>query len=291
MPISGKISSGDLIERAGLLLFVILGVLPLVLGFIYALLYSFGVIGLLTHGFTLAYWSRSLGDREILYSFAYSFYIAAASILISLALAMTLYLLLEHNLEKGLLSYLIYLPLAIPAMAAAFLVDEMLGSSGFFSRLAFQTGLIHNIHRFPDLVNDPLGVGIITAHVLMAAPFFTLIFYNISQNQRLPELSRVAQTLGSGRFSITRRIRIPILLNKAFPAIVLYFIFALGSFEIPLLLGQDYPSMISVLDIRLLRKFNLNTIPEAYIIAVIYIVIVLILLCFLFRKRRLAYEL
>lgn len=290
MPISGKTLSSDLIERTGFLLFLLFGGLPLVLGFIYALLYSFGLIGLLTHGFTLSYWTKALSDHEILFAFLYSFYIAVVSIVISVSLAVIMYMMLQKDMEKGILSYLIYLPLALPAMASAFIVDEILGSSGFLSRLALHAGLVQNIHQFPGLVNDPLGIGIITAHVLMAAPFFTLIFYNIGRNQRIPELANVARALGSGHFNIMKRIRIPILLNKAFPAIVLYFIFALGSYEIPLLLGQDYPSMISVLDIRMLRKFNLNTIPEAYIIAVLYILIVLLLLWLLFRKRRLTYE-
>ena len=70
----------------------------------------------------------------------------------------------------------------------------------------------------------------------------------------------------------------------------MYFIFLLGSYEIPLLLGVQAPQMLSVLTVRKLRDFDLHTQPEAYALAVLYSGFVLTWLYLLFRKHPLGDE-
>jgi len=278
------------IEFTGFLLFLILGVAPLILGIGYALLYSFGLIGILSEGATLHHWISVFSGFEVPASFMYSFYIAFTSIGISVSLALILTVMFRNYSANSAFSYLLYLPLAIPAMVAAFFVYQMFGKAGLISGTAFHLNLISNIQAFPDLVNDRWGIGIITAHTMLAAPFFTILFLNIYKNERIDELNQLAVTLGSSKRNQFFDVTAPVVLTKGFPTILLYFIFVMGSYEIPLLLGQQSPEMVSVLAIRKLRRFNLMDIPEAYIIAVLYVLIVIALVVFLFKRKRFSNE-
>lgn len=275
----------------GILLFLLLTVAPLLMGILYALLYSFGIIGLLSEGVTLAYWHQILADAEFWDSLGYTFYIALVTITLTITAALGLTLFLKKPLQEGFPGFSLYVPLAFPAIVVAFLVFQLASQSGLLSRIAWQLGWITDTARFPDLVNDPYGIGIIVAHTFMAVPFFGLYFMNLYDGERITEYTQVAKSLGASRTQQLFRIEGPILLRRAFPTIVLYTIFVLGSYEIPLILGQQSPQMMSVLIIRKLRKFNLDTIPEAYVAALLFIAVIILLLIVIFKTRSFSYDL
>jgi putative spermidine/putrescine transport system permease protein len=64
----------------------------------------------------------------------------------------------------------------------------------------------------------------------------------------------------------------------------------MGSYEIPLLLGRQSPQMMSVLVIQKLRKFSLAAIPEAYIMALVFIGILIGLLILIFNLQKSSYD-
>lgn len=278
-------------EGAGILLFLLLTVAPLLMGILYALLYSLGIIGLLSEGVTLAYWHQTLGDTEFWSSLGYTFYIALVTILLTITSALGLTLFLKKPLQKGIPRFSLYMPLAFPAIVVAFLVFQVASQSGLLSRIAWQLGWISDSAAFPDLVNDPFGIGIIAAHTFMAVPFFSLYFMNLHDGERIWEYTQVAKSLGASGIQQLYRIEVPILLRRGFPTIILYTIFVLGSYEIPLILGQQSPQMMSVLIIRKLRKFNLDTIPEAYVAALLFIAVIILLLVVIFNTRSFSYDL
>lgn len=278
-------------EAIGLLLFLILAVLPLLLGMIYAVLYSLGVIGLVSDGFTVAYWHRALSDAELWLSLGYTFYIALLTIFLTITGALFFSIYLKKPLQKGLPGFSIYVPLAFPAIVVGFVVFQLASQSGFLARIAYQLGFITQTSSFPGLVNDMYGIGIIAAHTFMALPFFTLYFMNLYEQENIEELSRVGQTLGASRSMQLRRIAVPMLLQRAFPTLTLYTIFVMGSYEIPLILGRQSPQMISVLVIRKLRRFSLSTIPEAYITALVFMLIIVTILVLLFKSHTFSYDL
>ena len=138
---------------------------------------------------------------------------------------------------------------------------------------------------FPELVNDPLGAGIIISLVLMATPFFIILFANLYQSERLDAYKQLAATLGASAVQCRRKVLVPLLLRRAFPTLVLYFIFVMGSYEIPLLLGSQSPQMISVMAIRKLQRFDLADRPQAYIAGVLYSLLALSCVALLLRRR------
>lgn len=212
-------------QAAGILLFLLLTVAPLIMGILFALLYSLGVIGLLSDGLTFNYWQQTLADPEFWASLGYTFYIASVTITLTITTALGLTLFLKKPLQQGLSGFSLYVPLAFPAIVVAFLVFQLASQSGLLARVAWQLGWISNSAAFPDLVNDAYGVGIIAAHTFMAVPFFSLYFMNIYDGDRISEFRQVAKSLGASRVQQLYRIEAPILLRRGFPTIILYAIF------------------------------------------------------------------
>ncbi len=270
----------------GLGLFFALTAFPLLLGIGYALLYSLGLAGILNEGFTLEHWAAVFGSAAFWETLAFSAYAAFASISLAVGLALAVVVRKPEAFGRGQLSFFIYLPLAIPAIVMAFFIFQMLSKGGMLSRLAHQLGMIEGLGQFPDWANDQYGIGIIAAHFCMALPFFIILYTNMYSSEGLKALMQQALTLGASPGQASLRVAVPILLRRSFATVALYFLFVMGSYEIPLLLGSQSRQMVSVLAIQKLQRFNLGDIPQAYTISVVYSVIVLGLIFWLLGSRK-----
>jgi putative spermidine/putrescine transport system permease protein len=268
---------------AGLL--VVLTALPLGLGLGYAAGYSLGLFDLVNPGLTLRHWARTLAEGEVLASLGYSLYVAAVTILFTVGLSLGLVLGLGPPGRRGWFTGVMYFPLAIPALVAGFYCFQLLSRSGLLSRVAYRLGWVGSLNDFPELVQEPYGIGLVTAHAFLATPFFTILFRNLYLHERGDELGQVARTLGASAWQSLRRVVVPLLLRRAAAPLLLYFIFVLGSYEIPLLLGTQSPQMVSVLAVRKLRGYDLADYPEGYVVVTLYAGLVLGLVPLLLRKR------
>lgn len=277
--------SNKFFQRLGFSLFALLVVLPFAAGLMYALLYAFGLTGILSNGFSTSNFITVIKDGEVFRSIGYSIYIAATSIILSLFISFSWLIFFKSSLIKNKSSFILYLPLVIPSLVAAFLSFELFSKSGLFSRILFHAHVINNLQQFPDLINDKFGIGIICTHVLMATPFFFIYFSNIYEAANINALQKISDTLGARTFAFTTRITLPLIVKKSKPTILLYFIFVLGSYEIPLILGRQSPQMISILVVRKLQRFNLMDIPQGYCISLIYTIMLLLLLVYFFRTK------
>lgn len=269
---------------AGLLLFLLIAVGPIGFSLGYALLYSIGAVGLLSEGVTGGHWAKLFLEREIWQSFAVSVYVALVTVGATVVVALPLAVGFRRQLERGPLSYLMYAPLAIPSTVAAFIVFQTLSGAGFFSRMAYQAGWIQGTEGWPELVLDPWNIGVLVAHIGMAVPFFVLLFAQVYAQAGVPKLEQLARTLGAGRVQVVRRVTVPVVLRRSFENLVLLFVFVLGSYEVPLLLGQQSPQMVSVLTMRKYAMFDLTQKPEAFVIAIGYFLLASLLLVWAFRK-------
>ncbi|MFU8859448.1 MAG: ABC transporter permease subunit, partial [Cyclonatronaceae bacterium] len=204
------------------------------------------------------------------------------------ALALALFVLFSARryFQSRHLYRALFLPLAIPPIVLAFVIFQLYSGSGLFSRLAWHMGIISDSQQFPELVQDPWGIGIIMAHVFLVFPFFLLILLNLYEHEKLDEVESVASALGAGRRTILLRLQIPILLRGLFPILVLYVIFFMGAYDVPLILGQSSPHMISVLILEKLQRFNLAEIPVAYSMAVWYALLCIGTISWLFARYR-----
>ena len=278
--------NNKIVNRSGLLVFLLIVIIPGAAGILYSLLYSFGLTGVLSHGFTFTHVSNVINSGEFFSSFSYSFYIGVVSIFISLVISLPAVISFNQSITNGKQSFFVYLPLAMPAIVTAFISFQLLGKTGLFSRLLFQLNIINDLQQFADLINDRFGIGIIITHVLMAVPFFMIFFSNLFVSEKLVDLSDVAASLGAKKSQVLFRIVIPVLLKRGITTVLLYFIFILGSYEIPLILGQQSPQMISVLIVRKMQRFNLLDIPQGYFLSILYsLFIIVVLFVFLTPKK------
>ena len=253
-------------------------------GLIYALYYSLGMVGLLRTGFSFEHWSSMLESSELWYSLALSIYIAALTVLLTLIVSLRLALVYRTAIQSGRLVYSFYLPLTLPATVAAFLVYQFFSDSGVLSRLLLYFDVIDARSGFPSMVNDPAGIGIILAHLLIATPFFTLLFAQTHTRENIHQLTLLTFSLGGTPQQALFRVTLPILLKRSLGNILLLFITVFGSYEIPLLLGRQAPQMISVMTLRKYEMYDLAQKPEAFIAALLYSVIIFSLLLFAHRK-------
>ena len=286
MILENMLLNNKIVTRLGIVCFMLLVVLPFAGSLIYAILYSFGLTGILSNGFTTTHVSSTLRNPEMFFSLGYSFYIAVCSMLISLILSIGGVLFFKTAIVKSKWSFFPYLPLALPAIVTAFVSLQILNKTGFLSRVLYQTNMISDLSQFPDMVNDKLGIGIIITHVLMATPFFLIFFSNIYEAENVKALSNVAKTLGASSVKVAEKITIPLLLKKGLNTILLYFIFVFGSYEIPLILGQQSPQMISVLIVRKMQRYNLMDIPQGYFLSLVYSIAVIVLLAVFLKSKK-----
>ncbi|EAY26417.1 ABC transporter permease subunit [Microscilla marina] len=274
-------------SKGGVVLFIMTTVLPMVLALGYALCYSAGWVGILSEGFTLRFWQKMLPNVEMWQSLGYTLYVTLASLLPATVVALLLATYFRRAIVGGKLHYLIYFPLAIPAIVAAFFVMQLFAKTGLLSRIVYQTGLIDQLVQFPDLINDQYSVGILCAHWLLATPFLTVMFLGMYDGERLDDLQQVATTLGATRTQAYLQVIIPALLRKGYPTVVLYGIFIFGAYEVPLLLGRQSPEMISVLATRKIKdQYDLLQLPEGYVLAVIYSLLMMMSVLWLLRKQK-----
>ena len=251
-------------------LLVALSAGPLMAGLVFMLLYSTGLIGLLATGFTLRYWSHVLLDGQTWISLAYSALLGGASLGASLALALAVQAALGVRLRTGALRGLLFLPMAIPPLVAALLSVQMLGNAGLLSRVAHAVGLVARPQDFPTLLYTSAGLGIVMTHVMLVTPFLLLLLDRLARHALLSDLEQVARTLGASPWQAWRRVCLPVLLRASAPVLSVYFVVLMGAYEVPLLVGTQYPSMISVLIQRRFSQFDMGTRPEAYVLASVY---------------------
>jgi putative spermidine/putrescine transport system permease protein len=229
-----------------------------------ALLSSLGVAGPLARGFTTQYWQQLGAEGGLLSSLLYSLYITLVSLGLSVGIALALVLAGGSTLNRRPFPTLLYVPLLVPSLVMGFYLFQLLSRAGWLSRITYQLGLTNRIEAFPELVQDAAGTGIILAQILMAFPFFTLLFRTLYADARLDELRNLTKTLGASDRQFRQRVAVPVLLRRASPTLVLYGVASMGAYDIPLLLGRTYPQMVSIFVTDRLSRFDLQEIPVGY---------------------------
>ena len=245
---------------------------PLLSSGAFMLAYSLGLTGLLSHGLSFAAWGAVLGDRVTWITLGFSFWVGAASLgvsvlgaLIVLATRTTLAASPDRSIAVPWL-----LPIAVPPMVAGLTAVLWLGNAGALARWAYALGWIRRPADFPSPIYSPTGLGIIVTQAALVLPFLVVLFERLARVHRVRELGDAARTLGASPLHAWIRVAVPLLLRAAAPTLGVYFLALSGAFEIPLLVGASYPTMLSVRVTQLFGQFDLSTRPQAYALALLY---------------------
>lgn len=251
-------------------LFYGITLLPIMGGTVYALACSMGWAGVGAPGFTTGYWAVVLQSPETWTSLLLSLAVSLAVVLFAVPVALLLVLFYSEFLENPVTRYLLFLPVSVPPLIAAFVGTEWLGAGGMAARFVPDAA---GVGMF-SLINNYWHTGIVITLTLMSIPFLTILLWQHSRAEKLQGLVELATSLGANRRQILFRVTIPVLLRRAMPQIGLTFVFLFGSYEVPLLLGMQSPRMISVLIAQKFKKFDLADIPHAYALTVLYALVV-----------------
>ena len=220
-------------------------------------------------------------------SLSQTLYISLTATVLASCLALLATLLLRRmSVGKSIALFLFQLNLAVPHSVGAVGILYLFSQSGVFARLAASTGAIVTPSGFPALVNDPYSFAIIFEYVWKEVPFISLIL--LAKLQSIAEdFESVARTLGATGYQATRYVMFPMILPALTGAALVVFAFTFGAFEVPLLLGANYPPVLPVYAYRAFTDVDLQARPLAMAVTTLITVmsVIAIVLSRNFTKR------
>lgn len=210
-----------------------------------------------------------LTDQAFLLSFVLTFHIAFTSTVIASVLAVGAALLLRPAFRgKRMVTFFFQLNLTIPHLVGALGILYLFSQSGLIARIAFALNWIERPSEFPALVYDRYAIGIIAQYVWKEVPFIGVIVLAILQSVG-EDYEAAARSLGANAWQRFRYVTLPLIAPGVLSASVIVFAFTFGAFEIPFLLGQNYPAALPVLAYRSYTDVDLAARPQAMAMAMV----------------------
>ncbi|MCB8921843.1 MAG: ABC transporter permease subunit [Ardenticatenaceae bacterium] len=244
-------------------------------GVLLALLQSLGYLPFLEQrSLSLAAYRHIFSMEAFWQSLLLTLWIALASTAVSTLLAIISALALRHTIQHPALrgqriaTFIFQLNIPIPHLVGAIGILFLFSQSGFLARIAYLVGLISEPAQFPALVYDRYALGIILEYVWKTTSFTGIIVLAALQSAG-SAYEDVARNLGANRWQRFRHVILPLIRPGVLSASILVFAFTFGAFEVPLLLGQRYPSALPVLAYRSYTDVDLNGRPEAMAMSMI----------------------
>jgi len=229
---------------------------------------------------SFSHFQNVLGDPDFTTSLALTLYISLTSTLIAATVSVLLALgLMQWAANNRFINFVLQIPLTVPHLVIAISMIFLLAPSGLISRICSFLGLISNSSSFPLLVNDELGIGILTVYIWKEIPFITFMLLAVLKNMG-SELLEVGSTLKASKLQRFLYITLPILLPSLGAACLIVFAFTFGAFEVPYLLGRTFPNVLPVWAYKNYSDIDLLARPEGIAIGLIIGVIIIFSIIF-----------
>ena len=225
---------------------------------------------------TLDYYKEVLTRPDTLQSLKYSLHIAFVSAFFATVIG-TLFaaLLVWKNKTKGGVMRVVQIPIVVPHVVVALFVVNILSQNGILARICAQLGLIADQQQFPMLIYDSHGFGVILAYLWKEIPFIVYFVIALMANIN-GSLGEAAVNLGASRFQAFLKVTLPLCMNTILSGFLIVFVFALGAYELPFILGATTPKALPVLAYIEYSKPDLLARPYAMAINGIIIVVSLL---------------
>lgn len=220
----------------------------LITGLFSALMQSLGIMPSLgLREPTLAYYREAFAKPELYAALRLSLRTAAVSAVLAAVTGTALCgLITASGCSSSPWMHIIQLPIIVPHAAAALFAVNLLSQNGVLARLCYALGLIGTQQAFPMLLYDPRGTGVIIAYLWKEIPF--IIYFVIALMAHINGgLGEAAQNLGAGQIRTFVSITLPLCKNTILSGFLIIFVFALGAYELPALLGATLPKALPVL--------------------------------------------
>ena len=169
----------------------------------------------------------------------------------------------------------------MPHLVVAVGIIFVFSQSGLLARMLAQMSIISSPGEFPILVKDKYGMGIILAYIWKESAFFFIILMSVLQSLG-ENYEELAQSLGANKWQRFRFVILPLVMPSLFSASIIVFAFSFGAYEVPALLGVNYPQMLPVMSFEFFLNPDLNARSEGMALSIIIALIVMILVIFYF---------
>lgn len=181
---------------------------------------------------------------------------------------------------------IIQMPVLVPHVVVALFIMNIFSQNGLLARIAYGLGLIADQQEFPVIIYDTEGWGIILAYVWKELPFivYFVIALMANINSRLGE---AAINLGAGKWQSFLKITLPLCKNTIISGFLIIFVFSLGAYELPLLLGATKPKALPILAYQQYIHPDLRNRPYAMALngMVLFISLICALIYYLLMKK------
>jgi putative spermidine/putrescine transport system permease protein len=148
-------------------------------------------------------------------------------------------------------------------------------------------GWISEPSEFPNLLYSGHGIGVALAYIIKETSFVILMVTGMLR--KLDESLVVsARMLGASGAGVFKDIVIPHVKPAMISSFLILSLYALGAFEIPWLIGESKPQMLSVTIYNLYFQRDLSRRPEAAALLTLLMLLsaILIYAAFVLTRRR-----
>ena len=196
---------------------------------------------------TLDYFAMVFSRPDFTSSMAFSMRISIVSSVIALAGGIVLSWALTRA-KWGRFPQLVGLQIPIMTMHAlvALALVFIFSGSGLASRALYFLGLAASPTDLGSIVGAPSGWGIVAVYAWKEIPYIAFCTVTIMAHVS-DSLGEAAATCGASGFRSFLHVTLPLCLPAALRAFLVVFVFSLGSYEVPFLLGPTTPKAMPVL--------------------------------------------
>lgn len=225
---------------------------------------------------TFDYYKEVLTRSDTLQSLKYSLYIAFVSAFFATVVGTCFCaVLVSVNKVKGKVMRIVQIPIVVPHVVVALFVVNILSQNGILARICAQLGIITEQQQFPMLIYDSHGFGVILAYLWKEIPFIVYFVISLMANIN-SSLGEAAVNLGASRWKAFLKVTLPLCMNTILSGFLIVFVFALGAYELPFILGATVPKALPILAYIEYSKPDLLARPYAMAINGIMIIISLL---------------
>ena len=196
---------------------------------------------------TLKYYKEIFTRPEILNSVKYSLRIAlissAGATIIGVFFCAVF--VMRGKASKGMMR-IIQLPIVVPHVVVALFIINVFASNGVLARIAYALGWIQDQQQFPALLYQSNGIGVVLAYLWKEIPFIIYFVIVLMENIN-GRLGEAAVNLGAGAWTAFWKVTLPLCRKNICSGFLIIFVFALGAYELPLLLGATLPKALPIL--------------------------------------------
>jgi len=185
-------------------------------------------------------------DSWFVSSALFSLYVSLAASMISVCIGVFLsYQLWQLPVKYHNWLVIYKIPLILPHIAIGFLAVILLAKTGVISSVMYRFGVINDFSQFPSLLYSSTGLDLILAYVYKETPFVMVLVYGVlcRFDQRRIE---TAKMFGASGIRIFFSLVLPFLMPVINTAIIILFVFTFGGFDLPFVVGDSYPGMLSL---------------------------------------------